>query len=148
MQPTATDCSLFSFFFYSVPNIPSYPQYCLLLIHLFCLCMPSGLSECVIPPALSSESEGAGTPEGAGAGGVRRCYSCGGADSQQQALHRQCWYVNMLKWAWVVKLFIIVFNLIETSFINNKSSWLCSVQPIDIQFSLLHTTRCQTWPRL
>lgn len=52
---------------------------------------PPGWSEYVIPPAFS-ESEGAGASEGGGAGGVRRSYSRGGTDPQQQALYRQCWY--------------------------------------------------------
>lgn len=49
-------------------------------------------AERVLSPAFSSEPEGAWTSEGVGAGGVRRCYSCGGTDPQQQTVHRQCWY--------------------------------------------------------
>lgn len=61
----------------------------------------SWMLECGVPPAHPSESEGAGAPEGAGAGGVGRRHSRGGTDSQQQALRRQCWYVHPCAQDWL-----------------------------------------------
>lgn len=84
-------------FFYFKLSTPTCLPCPLLLLSL------SSTSERVLPPAFPSEAECAGASEGAGAGGVRRGYCCGGSDPQQQALHRQSWYGHA-QWSWLSHL--------------------------------------------
>lgn len=77
------NADLFSFFCMTTNSLLSLAH--LLLLHY----MPSWQHPF---SAFIAEPEGSGASEGAWAGGVRRSYSHSGANYQQQALYRQCWY--------------------------------------------------------
>lgn len=117
---------------------PFYPSICLLptvnflislpflphFLYLSFSSSPSDCSERVIPPFIS-ESEVSGASQGAGAGGVGRSYGRGGADPQQQALYRQCWYGH-------THTHTCQHRLIKLSWCTTSDSRICLI-PVDVR---------------